>query len=164
MLIQDNSEHRRKIESAIQQQLDLEMVGQFETFERAVYGLHSHSQNEPVDIILLDLNLPEINAFNGIQILQTLSPHAAIMVLTASAREADIMHAFSLGAAGYLLESDTPNRICRAIRAVASGGMLVDPSILRLIAEMLDSPALGPRETRAQAGMVKTANLLSRRR
>ena len=141
MLVQDNPKYRRVIESALVDDCDVELVSHFATFERAVQNLEAQAQN--VDIILLDLNLPGMNELDRIHILQTVSHQAAIVVIAQSAGDANIMRAFTSGAGGYLLESDTIKRISKAVRAVADGGMLVDSSILHLIAQSLGSSIPG---------------------
>lgn len=55
---------------------------------------------ERIDVILLDLNLPEIDGLSGLPTLAALAPHAAILVLSATCDDgsAAALHARSLGA------------------------------------------------------------------
>jgi DNA-binding NarL/FixJ family response regulator len=137
MLVEDNPEYRRVIAPALNDEPDLEVVSQFGTVERALSSLQADSQPQGPDIILLDLNLPGMTGLIGIECFRVAVPDAKIIVLTQSDREADVLRAISLGAAGYLLKSATLRQITDGIRMVTGGGALLDAGVAKLIMRTL---------------------------
>jgi DNA-binding NarL/FixJ family response regulator len=60
-------------------------------------------------------------------------------VLTQSDREADVLRATALGAAGYLLKSSTVSQIKEGIRTVVAGGASLDPTVARFLMNNLQA-------------------------
>ena len=77
------------------------------------------AQNDPPDLILLDLMMPKSNGFELLQALQS-SPqlsHIVVVVLTNVSSEADEQRARGLGAADYLIKADNPpDKVIERIR------------------------------------------------
>lgn len=77
------------------------------------------AQNDPPDLILLDLMMPRSNGFELLQALQG-SPqltHVAVIVLTNVSSEADEQRARTLGATDYLIKADNPpDKVIERIR------------------------------------------------
>lgn len=68
------------------------------------------AQNDPPDMILLDLMMPKSNGFEMLQALQG-SPqlkHIVVVILTNVSSEADEQRARTLGATDYLVKADNP--------------------------------------------------------
>jgi DNA-binding response OmpR family regulator len=63
--------------------------------------LFSH---EPIDIVLLDINIPYVNGFELCKIFRSLNPGVPIIMLTALGELDDKMNAFSAGADDYLVK------------------------------------------------------------
>ena len=67
---------------------------------------------EPMpELVLMDLQLPTVTGAEATRLIVEESPHVKVLVLSASAEEADVLEAVKVGAAGYLLKSSTrPSR------------------------------------------------------
>jgi DNA-binding NarL/FixJ family response regulator len=74
------------------------------------------------DVILLDLRMPGSDGFNALESLLPRWPGLRILVLSASATQAEVALAQRRGAAGYLSKSSDRATLLAAIRTVASGG------------------------------------------
>ncbi len=89
---------------------------------------------ERPDVLLLDLELPELD---GAEVLRRLrEEHAASRALVFTAYDSDerILTAIRLGAQGYLLKGAPREAVFNAIRVVASGGTLLEPLVaLKLV-------------------------------
>jgi two-component system, NarL family, nitrate/nitrite response regulator NarL len=86
----------------------------------AAEGLEAARSLDP-DVIVLDLSLPDQN---GLDVLRSLDPakRPAVVVLTASDDEEELLAAVSLGARGVVLKAMAPRVLEDCIRAVHAGG------------------------------------------
>ena len=64
---------------------------------------------EPVDVVITDWYMPEMNGLDFVKILRTTpaTSHLPIMIVTANAASDDIQHALELGVKGYILKPFT---------------------------------------------------------
>jgi len=85
------------------------------------------------DVVLMDLHLPGVPGVVAIRRLAEAVPSARVLVLSASAEEADVLDAVKAGAAGYLLKSATGAELLAAVRQVAAGEAVFSPSLAALV-------------------------------
>jgi DNA-binding NarL/FixJ family response regulator len=76
---------------------------------------------EPIDLVLLDLNLCDAKGLQGLRLLREDFPQLPVAVLTGTQDEFVIQQARALGAKGYLLKSWNPQQLRAALY-----GMLVE--------------------------------------
>jgi DNA-binding NarL/FixJ family response regulator len=74
-----------------------------------------------VDVVIVDMDMPVLDGAGAAAQLLELRPHIGVLVLTMHQEEAVVVRALRAGARGYVLKSDAPDTIARAIRAVADG-------------------------------------------
>ena len=79
----------------------------------------------PVDIILLDINLPELSGVEAIPFFKEKFPGQKIIMLTIQDDEESIVNAIRAGADGYILKKTSPEKILEAIQQVYEGGSFV---------------------------------------
>lgn len=132
MLVEDNPRYREVIALALKEDAGLHLVSEFGTAEIALRSLQDGGGEIP-EVILLDLRLPGMDGLDALPHFLSAAPAARVMILTQSDREADVLRAISLGAAGYLLKSATANTIVEGIRTVAGGGASLDAGVARFI-------------------------------
>jgi len=70
------------------------------------------------DIVLLDVNMPEIDGFETTKWLQKNYPHIKVLVLSMMSDEGTIIKMFRLGAKGYLLKNTEPAELKLAMDAI----------------------------------------------
>src|SRR6478609_1122058 len=73
------------------------------------------------DIVLMDLNLPEVNGIDATREIVAASPHIGVVVLTMFDADDSVFAAMRAGARGYLLKGAGREEIIRAVRAAGSG-------------------------------------------
>ncbi len=73
------------------------------------------------DVVLMDLQMPELNGMEATRRVRAASPQTAVLVLTMYDDDAMVFEAVGAGAAGYLLKGADGADIVAAIRAVAAG-------------------------------------------
>jgi len=98
------------------------------TVEDGRQAIESAAKLQP-DVILMDLQMPEVNGIEATrQIIQT-SPHIGVIVVTMFEDDDSVFAAMRAGARGYILKGADQNDMIRAIQAVARGEALFGPSI-----------------------------------
>ena len=81
------------------------------------------------DVILLDLEMPDLDGVNALAQLRALNPQARVIIVTAYDTDERIVQAVVAGAQGYLLKGAPREEIFRAIRVVHEGGSLLQPIV-----------------------------------
>ncbi|HEU5034431.1 MAG TPA: response regulator transcription factor [Mycobacteriales bacterium] len=108
------------------------------------------------DVVLLDLQLPDMTGVEVARRLATLDPPPRVLVLSASGERQDVLDAMTAGATGYLLKSARMEELVEAVRRVAVGDAVFTAGLAGLVlgeyrrlatAPDDDTPRLTDRET-----------------
>lgn len=101
------------------------------------------------DVVLLDLEMPELSGLETIpQILKT-APKTRILIVTGYGEADRIFSALKQGAMGYLLKDSSHDQLVAAIRDVHRGEPFIPPSMaLRMVREMANPAAATPKQER----------------
>jgi len=81
------------------------------------------------DLVILDLNLPDIGGLEIIARLKIVDPEARILVLSMHDDPIHVMRALQAGAAGYVSKNIPPDELLEAVRRVARGRTYVEREI-----------------------------------
>jgi DNA-binding NarL/FixJ family response regulator len=85
------------------------------------------------DVVLMDLQLPNLSGAEATRLIVDEAPHVKVLVLSASAEEADVLEAVKSGASGYLLKSSTSQEVRDAIGRIVAGDAVFSPSLAGLV-------------------------------
>ncbi|MFP7673107.1 response regulator [Marivita sp. S0852] len=77
------------------------------------------------DLILLDLNLPDVNGLDGLVRLRTAAPKSRLLIVSSMADNRMISHALKAGADGFVPKHSQRAVFCKAFEAVQSGRSFV---------------------------------------
>lgn len=108
---------------------DLEVVGVAENGSEA---LRQYEQTLP-DVVLMDVRMPVMDGVEATRQLRTHWPEAQIIILTTFDNDEYVFEGLRAGAQGYLLKAVSGAELAEAIRTVATGGALIDPSVTRKV-------------------------------
>lgn len=86
-----------------------------------------------VDVLLVDLGLPDGSGIDVIRAAHVKQPACNIMVSTTFGDETHVMESLEAGASGYLLKDSEPQRMVFEIRSLYAGGSPISPLIARQI-------------------------------
>lgn len=89
------------------------------------------------DLILMDLQMPNLDGLGAIKLIRDKLPKANILVLTTYETDADILPALEAGAIGYLLKDTPPEQLFQAIRNAARGEMSLAPRVAERVTQRL---------------------------
>ena len=90
-----------------------------------------------VDIILLDLRMPQMSGIEVLQILKKRQISAPVVMLTTSTEETDLRDCLKYGAQGYLLKDMDPDELVDALNEIAKGSIVVAQDMTHILAKVL---------------------------
>ncbi|QBI18584.1 response regulator transcription factor [Egibacter rhizosphaerae] len=93
------------------------------------------------DVVLLDLRMPRRDGIATLEALRGRGDETPVLVLTTFDDDELVLHALRSGAHGYLLKDVTFEHLIGAVRTLAQGGTLVEPSVTQ---RLLDAAASQP--------------------
>lgn len=89
------------------------------------------------DVVLMDIRMPHLNGIEATRAI-TQDPSLAgvhVLILTTFDIDEYVYDALSAGASGFLLKDAEPDDIASAVRIVAAGDALIQPSVMRRLVE-----------------------------
>jgi DNA-binding NarL/FixJ family response regulator len=92
------------------------------------------------DVVVMDLDLPELGGLAATRQIVATSPHVGILVLTMFDDDDSLFAAMRAGARGYLLKGADQEDIRRAIQAVGDGDAIFGPAVARRLMEYFSLP------------------------
>ncbi|MGV3000863.1 two-component system response regulator NarL [Vibrio sp.] len=101
-----------------------------------VDGIELAEKYDP-DLILLDLNMPEMNGLETLRELRNCHLSSRVIVFTVSNYKGDLTNAIKLGADGYLLKDMEPEELLKAIEQACHGQMVLSPEMAPILMEGL---------------------------
>lgn len=126
IIIYDDSVNRRDSLKLLLESIDdFEIVG---TFPNCLH-VSQHMIDLNPDVVLMDIQMPEVDGIQGVKIIAELHPHVKVIMQTVFEDDEKIFEALRHGASGYILKKTEPQRIIDAINEVIEGGSPMTPSI-----------------------------------
>ena len=125
VLIDDSPIIRLGLRSALEDCPDIQIVGEAGT---AADGVGTVTRLRP-DVVMLDLNLPDKSGLQACRDILKARPGTAVLILTSSSSERHMHDAIAAGAKGYLLKENDGASLAAALRSVAGGNSVFDPSL-----------------------------------
>ena len=125
VIADDHPVVRQGLATVLSQEEDLEVVGQAENGAEAV----AQARKLHPDIILMDLQMPEMDGVEAIQKIKMESSDIGIIILTTFDTDDYIFRGIEAGARGYLLKDSPPDDVLKAIRTVYKGESLIQPRV-----------------------------------
>lgn len=142
LCVDDHPLLREGIAAVIGNQQDIVLVGEApngkEALER-IRALHP-------DVVLMDLQMPEMGGIDAIVAIRREHPNARIVVLTAYRGDVQIVRALKAGAAEYILKDTLRRDLLETIRSVHVGKRRIPPEVATELAEHRTDDALTERE------------------
>jgi DNA-binding NarL/FixJ family response regulator len=149
LLVDDHPFVREGIRSYLSDFPEIEIIGEASSGQEAL----TIANKQHPDLILLDINMPEMNGLEVVGQLRKVVPRPKVLVLTVHNSREYVLHVAKSGAEGYLLKESEPGELHQAIQAIRDGGTYYSPQVSRHILEIYkksptpkSEPGLAPRE------------------
>ncbi|MBF0162174.1 MAG: response regulator transcription factor [Magnetococcales bacterium] len=126
---------REGVKAMLSAEGDLAVVGESGTGKETLHRL----RKEAVDLLLLDLHLPDMDGFEVLQRVKELRPELRVLVVTLCAEESMVFRLLRAGASGYLVKDALPEELVKAVRAVHLGKRYLSPEMTsRMVDRFVD--------------------------
>lgn len=129
LIVEDNAVTRRALCLSIEKEPALVVQDALGSVQAALTWL----ADQAVDILLVDLGLPDGSGIDVIKYCAQHHPNCNIMVLTTSSDQDSILDSIEAGAAGYILKDMGAPDIRRALLDLHAGGSPISPTIARKV-------------------------------
>ncbi len=128
-LVEDHQPTREGLAALIGSGPDYRVTGTFGSMEDAL----AHLEDDPPDVLLLDLHLPGMSGIDGLRLLRARFPILQVVVLTVFADDTHVFDAICAGACGYLLKETPPDKLLDFIHDAHRGGVPMSREIARKV-------------------------------
>ncbi len=101
------------------------------------------------DVILLDINLPDINGIDLCKTIKTKYPDYKVLAISSFNERSYISHMMKNGASGYVLKNASEEEIIEAVKTIHAGGTYLGDDVKEILNETnknTDIPLLTNRE------------------
>jgi DNA-binding NarL/FixJ family response regulator len=143
-------------------QPDLEVLAEAADGEAAVACVAEHRP----DVVLMDIRMPKLDGIEATRRIVEQTLPTRVLMLTTFDTDEVVYDSMKAGASGFLLKSAPTARLLDAVRTIAAGDALLEPSITRrLIEDFVRRPPPGhtaPPEAGLTAREVEVLRLIAR--
>jgi len=129
VLIEDDAPVRERLAMIISRWPGGKLIAACGTLAEAIVVI----KDNPIDLLIADLNLPDGHGAQAIRLLRTNQPNAEAMVISVLADDRNVIEAIKAGATGYLLKDSDPIDIFDAVTELLSGRSPISSTIARTI-------------------------------
>ncbi len=137
LLIDDHELIRAGLRLRLAQEKDIEIVGEADGAQKA----YTIIGTTPIDVVVLDLHLPDAEGMSVIHKVREKLPRARILVLTGTS-PASLRPIFLAGADGIASKEEPASEVVRAIRLLVAGKNYLSPEAVTRVVQALRDPEL----------------------
>lgn len=141
LLFEDKSNMRESLKLLIESEPGFHLAAMFPNCRNASQQVLAHRP----DVILMDIDMPEVNGIEGVKQIKASSPHVQIIMLTVFEDDDKIFESIKAGADGYILKKSIPAELISAIRNAAIGGSPISPGVAGKVLQAFRGKAVKPR-------------------
>lgn len=133
LVVDDHPLFRRGIVQLVNEHPQYDVVADLDSGQHLPAALEQHQP----ELVLLDLNLPDISGLTLLQQVKQFNPDTTVVMITASEQDSDLFQALSLGANGYLMKDTAPDEMLERIRQALDGQVALNEHSVTLLAQSL---------------------------
>ena len=133
LIADDHEVVRIGLASLLDGQAGLQVVAQAGSGDEAVRMARRHRP----DVVVMDIRMPDGSGIDACRTITTELEDLPVIMLTSHADSEALFDAIDAGASGYVLKRIGSSELIDAVRTVASGGSLLDPSMTRRVLDRL---------------------------
>ena len=121
LLVDDHTLFREGMRFLLQGLAEIIMITESDSSESALEFLNG--QSDPLDFILLDLNMGTTNGIESLEQVRSVAPEVPIIVLSAEQDAVVIRQCIDAGAMGFISKTSSHAELLAAIQLILAGGI-----------------------------------------
>ncbi len=137
LIADDHRIVRAGIRQMLAEAADLAVVGEAGSGAEALALVASLAPTQPVDVVLLDIAMPDGDGLDVLRELKNRWPGLQVLMLSTYPEKHYAVRCLKLGASGYLNKSADPDIMISALRKVAAGGVYLTQATAEALAGTL---------------------------
>jgi DNA-binding NarL/FixJ family response regulator len=126
LIVDDHPLFRRGLVWSLEGENDIVVAGEASNGQEAI----NLSDNLVPDVMVLDINMPEINGIEVARIVKKRTPRVGIIIVTMHEDDEHLFNAIRVGAAAYCTKDIDPSQMVSIVRRVARGEYLINENVL----------------------------------
>ena len=138
LIVDDHAIVRAGLRALMKSEPGMELVGEANNGEQAI----QFSKELQPDVIVLDLNLPDLDGIQVTHRIKNEQPGIRILILTVHEDEALLREAIRAGASGYIIKHAAENELISAIRSILMDEIYIHPKMIRALLVDPEPPKL----------------------
>lgn len=125
LIVDDHTLFRKGLRSLIDNSNEFEVIGE------ATDGLEAVKMQRQLnpDAVLLDVDMPVMNGIEALPLMLNQHPHVAVLMLTVSEDDQNLMECMRRGARGYLLKNIDPQFLLDSIHKAINRDSVLSPEM-----------------------------------
>jgi DNA-binding NarL/FixJ family response regulator len=139
LLVDDHTVVRKGIRALLEQESDMEVVGEAED---GLKGVQACLEYEP-DVVILDMALPMLSGVEAARKIREKLPQTRVLILSMYDDEEYIMDSFRVGVSGYILKDVVVSDLVAAVRSVYRGSTFLSPTVSEKLRRQLQTGQTG---------------------
>jgi DNA-binding NarL/FixJ family response regulator len=132
-LCDDHEVVRRGVKDMLEAEGDIEVIGEASTVSEAIARVPALRPQ----VAVLDVRLPDGSGITACRELRSAMPELGCLMLTSFADDEAMLDAIMAGAQGFVLKQIRGSDLVGAVRTVAEGGSLLDPTATARVMDRL---------------------------
>lgn len=125
----DNKNIRDSVSLLLSTTGNIKMIAGFDSCKNLLQDI----EREKPDVIIMDIDMPEINGVQAVEILRKQYPNLPVMMLTGFEDDEKVFSSLCAGANGYILKNTKMDSLINQIQEVYEGGAPMTPLIARKV-------------------------------
>ncbi|HET8803250.1 MAG TPA: response regulator transcription factor [Aequorivita sp.] len=119
-------------------------------------------EEERPDILILELDIPEINGFHALRSIREEFPRTRIAIFSSHPEEIYALRSIKSGAAGYIPKISSKKLFLQAIKRIALGGIFLNEELAATLnSKSVSDNTIGGRYKKLSTREIEVLNLLS---
>lgn len=133
LIVDDHEVVRMGLRGLLERNSGFTVIGEAGSADEAI----EKALELPVDVIVMDVRMPNGSGIEACRAIREAKPDVKVIMLTSYADDEAVFASVMAGASGYVLKQIGSHELVEAIRTVAAGGSLLDPSITGKVLERM---------------------------
>lgn len=139
LIVDDHPMMRQGLAQLIDNEPDLKVIAEADSGSQAIDAVGS----QKLDLVLLDISLPDKNGLELLKDIQALKPGLPILVVSMHDEALYAERVLRAGARGYIMKQEGGKKLMQAIRQVLSGQIYVSEKMSAQILELFSGRRTG---------------------